>query len=166
MATFDPNVPSGFLTITGDFTSTVLVEEVPAIGVGNLVLDPTREFKIKLDWAIDGNVAELWLSALAIDSPDWIVTAYAESVGPGPEQILVTKNVPVNPLPSANPPFEYSTTLTVPPGTLAEENPGDPLVSGVYKLVVTVFLDSTFGSVGYDIMGFVEGPVVKVEDPN
>ena len=97
MATFDPNVPSGFLTITGDFTSTVLVEEVPAIGVGNLVLDPTREFKIKLDWAIDGNVAELWLSALAINSPDWIVTAYAESVGPGPEQILVTQNVPVNP---------------------------------------------------------------------
>ena len=103
MATFDPNVPSGFLTITGDFTSTVLVEEVPAIGVGNLVLDPTREFKIKLDWAIDGNVAELWLSALAIDSPNWIVTAYAESVGPGPEQILVTQNVPVNPLPSAQP---------------------------------------------------------------
>ena len=166
MATFDPNVPSGFLTITGDFTSTVLVEEVPAIGVGNLVLDPTREFKIKLDWAIDGNVAELWLSALAIDSPDWIVTAYAESVGPGPEQILVTKNVPVNPLPSANPPFAYSTTLTVPPFSLPEENPGDPLVSGVYKLVVTVFLDSTFGSPGYDIMAFAEGPIIKVEDPN
>ena len=166
MATFDPNVPSGFLTITGDFTSAVLVEEVPAIGVGNLVLDPTREFKIKLDWAIDGNVAELWLSALAINSPDWIVTAYAESVGPGPEQILVTKNVPVNPLPSLNPPFAYSTTLTVPPFSLPEENPGDPLVSGVYKLVVTVFLDSTFGSQGYDMMGFVEGPVVKVEDPN
>ncbi len=166
MATFDPNVPSGFLTITGDFTSTVLVEEVPAIGVGNLVLDPTREFKIKLDWAIDGNVAELWLSALAIDSPNWIVTAYAESVGPGPEQILVTQNVPVNPLPSLSPPFAYTTTLTVPPGALPEENPGDPLVSGVYKLVVTVFLDSTFGSPGYDVMGFAEGPVIKIEDPN
>ena len=165
MGTFDPNVPSGFLTITGDFTSTVLVEEVPAIGVGNLVLDPTKEFKIKLDWAVDGNIAELWLSALAIDSPDWIVTAYAESVGPGPELILVTQNVPVNPLPSANPPFAYSTTLTVPPNTLAEENPGDPTVSGVYRLVVTVFLDSNFGSPGYDVIGSAEGPVVKMENP-
>jgi hypothetical protein len=165
MSNFDPNVPSGFLTITGEFSSAVLVNEVPAIGVGNLVLDPTQPFDIRVDWKIDGNIAELWLSALAVASPDWIVTAYAESVGPGPEVIIATQNVAVNPLPSANPPFEYSTTLTVAPGTLAEENPGDPLVSGVYKLVVTVFLDSVFGSPGYDIMGFAEGPVVKVENP-
>jgi hypothetical protein len=162
---FDPNVPTGFLTITGDFTSAVLVNEVPAIGVGNLVLDPTQPFDIKVDWKIDGNIAELWLSALAVASPDWVVTAYAESVGPGPEKILVAKNVPVLPLPSANPPFAYSTTLTVPPNSLDEENPGNPLVSGVYKLVVTVFLDSVFGQPGYDIMGFAEGPVVKVENP-
>ena len=63
---FDPNVPSGFLTITGDFTSAVQVKEVPAIGVGNLVLDPTHSFDIKVDWMIDGNIAELWLSALAV----------------------------------------------------------------------------------------------------
>jgi hypothetical protein len=164
-STFDPNVPSGSLTITGEFTAAVLVEEVPAIGVGNLVLDPTQPFDIKAEWAIDGNIAELWLSALAVASPNWVVTAYAESIGPGPEVILVAKDVPVLPLPSANPPFKYSTTLTVPANTLPEENPGDPLVSGVYKLVVTVFLDSTFGSPGYDIMGFSEGPVVKMENP-
>jgi hypothetical protein len=165
MSNFDPNVPVGALTITGEFTSAVLVKEVPAFGVGNLVLDPTQPFDIRVDWKIDGNVAELWLSALAVASPDWVVTAYAESVGPGPEKILVAQNVPVLPLPSANPPFAYSTTLTVPPGSLDEENPGDPLVSGVYKLVVTVFLDSIFGAQGYDIMGFAEGPVIKVENP-
>jgi hypothetical protein len=77
----------------------------------------------------------------------------------------VAAHVPVLPLPSANPPFAYSTTLTVQPNTLDEENPGNPLVSGVYKLVVTVFLNSVFGSPGYDIMGFAEGPVIKVEDP-
>jgi hypothetical protein len=164
MSNFDPNVPSGFLTITGEFSSAVLVNEVPAIGVGNLVLDPTQPFDIRVDWAIDGNIADLWLSALAVASPDWIVTAYAESVGPGPEVIIATQNVAVNPLPSG-PPFAYSTTLTVPPNTLPEENPGDPLVSGVYKLVVTVFLDSVFGSPGKDIMGFAEGPVVKMENP-
>ena len=166
MPSFDPNVPTGFLTITGDFTSAVLVQEVPAIGVGNLVLDPTKSFDIKVDWNIDGNIAELWLNALSVASPDWVVTAYAESVGPGPEKILVAKNVPVLPLATPNPPFAYSTTLTVPPNSLDEENPGNPLVSGVYKLVVTVFLNSVFGAPGYDIMGFAEGPVVKVEDPD
>jgi hypothetical protein len=164
MSNFDPNVPSGFLTITGEFTTAILVEEVPAIGVGNLVLDPGEEFKIKVDWKIDGNIAELWLAALAVDSPNWVVTAYAESIGPGPEQILVVQNVPVLPL-VGNPPFTYTTTLTVPPDTLLEENPGDPLVSGVYKLVVTVFLNSVFGSPGYDVMGFSEGPVIKMENP-
>src|SRR5262245_30807925 len=94
MSNFDPNVPSGFLTITGEFTSAVLVTEVPAIGVGNLVLDPQQPFDIKVDWKIDGNIAELWLSALAVASPNWVVTAYAESIGPGPEQILVAKDVP------------------------------------------------------------------------
>ena len=165
MPSFDPNVPSGSLTITGDFTAAVLVTDTPAIGVGNLVLDPTKPFDIQADWAIDGNVAELWLSALAVASPDWIVTAYAESVGPGPELLIATQKVPVLPLPSANPPFAYSATLTVPPNTLPEENPGDPFVSGVYKLVVTVFLDSVFGSPGYDVIGFSEGPVIKVENP-
>ena len=165
MSNFDPHVPAGFLTITGDFTSAVMVHEAPAIGVGNLVLDPTQSFDIKVDWKIDGNIAELWLSALAVASPNWVVTAYAESVGPGPEKILIAQNVPVLPLPSANPPFAYSTTLTVPPNSLDEENPGNPLVSGVYKLVVTVFLDSVFGSPGYDIMGFAEGPVIKMENP-
>jgi hypothetical protein len=165
MSNFDTNVPSGFLTITGTFSSAVLVNEVPAIGVGNLVIDPTKPFDILVEWEIDGNIAELWLSALAVASPNWVVTAYAESVGPGPELILVAQDVPVNPLPSANPPFKYATTLTVPPNTLEEENPGDPLVSGVYKLVVTVFLDSVFGSPGYDIMGFAEGQVIKAENP-
>jgi hypothetical protein len=162
---FDPNVPSGFLTITGQFTSAVVVTEVPAIGIGNLVLNPQAPFDIKVDWQIDGNIAELWLSALAVASPNWIVTAYAESIGPGPEVILVVKDVPVLPLPSASAPFDYTATLTVPANTLPEENPGDPLVSGVYKLVVTVFLDSTFGAPGYDVMGFAEGPVVKMENP-
>jgi hypothetical protein len=53
----------------------------------------------------------------------------------------------------------------VPADTLHEENPGDPTQSGTYKIVVTAFLDSAIGGVGYDIMGYAEGPIVKVEDP-
>jgi hypothetical protein len=50
--------------------------------------------------------------------------------------------------------------------TLSEENPGNPNQSGTYKIVVTTFLDSNLGPVGYDMMGYAEGPIIKVEDPN
>jgi hypothetical protein len=46
-----------------------------------------------------------------------------------------------------------------------EENPGDPTQSGTYKIVVTTFLDSDLGPVGYDMMGYAEGPIIKVENP-
>ena len=59
----------------------------------------------------------------------------------------------------------YTAKLTVPPNTLNEENPGDPTQSGTYKVVVTTFLDSALGPVGYDMMGYAEGPIIKVESP-
>jgi hypothetical protein len=59
----------------------------------------------------------------------------------------------------------YTAKLTVPAGTLSEENPGDPAQSGTYKIVVTAFLDSAIGGVGYDMMGYAEGPIIKVESP-
>jgi hypothetical protein len=30
---------------------------------------------------------------------------------------------------------------------------------------VTTFLDSNLGPVGYDMMGYAEGPIIKVENP-
>ena len=72
-------------------------------------------------------------------------------------------------VPVGAPPFSqdeaYSARLTVKAGTLAEENPGNPNQSGTYKIVVTTFLDSTIPGVGYDIMGYAEGPIIKVESP-
>jgi hypothetical protein len=46
-----------------------------------------------------------------------------------------------------------------------EEDPGNPSQSGTHKIVVTTFLNSELGSVGYDMMGYAEGPIIKVEDP-
>ena len=60
---------------------------------------------------------------------------------------------------------KYTAKITVPPDTLNEENPGDPTQSGTYKIVVTAFLDSDLGPVGYDMMGYAEGPIIKVESP-
>ena len=91
-----------------------------------------------------------------MSSPNWAVTAYAESQGPGDEVTLGTVNVPVG-----GPPFSldeaYTATLTVPTTRCPEENPGDPTQSGTYKIVVTAFLDSTLGQAGYDMMGYAEG---------
>jgi hypothetical protein len=92
------------------------------------------------------------------------VTAYAESQGPGSEVSLGSVEVPVG-----GPFFSldetYSAKLNVPAGTLPEEDPGNPNQSGTYKIVVTTFLDSDLGPVGYDMMGYAEGPIVKVESP-
>jgi len=155
---FDPSNPTG-LFIEGDM-SVLAVTEHPAIGSGNLVIDPSKDFDISCEWSVAGSAAPIWLGALA--SNDWVVSAYVESVGPGDEKFAASTTVPVG-IPALS--NSYSATLTVPAGTLKEENPGDPSQSGVYKLVVTVFLDSTLGPVGYDMMGYAEGPIIKAENP-
>lgn len=56
-------------------------------------------------------------------------------------------------------------TLTVRAGTLPEGDPGSQ-VSGIYKLVASVFLNSNLGSPGFDMVGFNEGPIIQIENPN
>ena len=54
--------------------------------------------------------------------------------------------------------------MNVPAFTLQEGDPGST-TSGIYKLVVSVFLDSNLGTPGYDIIGFHEGPIIQAENP-
>jgi len=164
---FDPNIPPAGPTdpaIEGEFTGIVAITERPTLGKSNLVVNRAEPFDIAVSWHVFGNLVPLWLTALSVNSPNWVVTAYAESQGPGDEVSLGSVDVPVG-----GPVFSldeaYSAKLTVPPFTLPEENPGDPTQSGTYKIVVTAFLDSTLGAVGYDMMGYAEGPIIKVEDP-
>lgn len=164
---FDPNIPPAGPTdpaIEGEFTGIVGITEKPTLGKSNLVINADEAFDIEVSWHVFGNLVPLWLTALSVDSKNWVVTAYAESQGPGDEITLGSVDVPVG-----GPGFSldeaYSAKLTVPAGTLNEENPGDPTQSGTYKIVVTTFLDSDLGPVGYDMMGYAEGPIVKVESP-
>ena len=164
---FDPNIPPAGPTdpaIEGEFTGIVAITERPTLGKSNLVVNRAESFDIDVSWHVFGNLVPLWLTALSVSSPNWVVTAYAESQGPGDEVSLGSVDVPVG-----GPVFSldeaYSAKLTVPPFTLPEENPGDPTQSGTYKIVVTTFLDSNLGAVGYDMMGYAEGPIIKVEDP-
>ena len=159
---FDPQLPGNL--IEGAFQS-VKVVEPGGLGLGNLVIDPTKPFTIEATWEFKGPLTNLWLAAL---TSDWTVTAYAESVGTGPDQMLVSEAHPVADVTvdPADPNHRtWKATLVVPAGTLPEENPGSAVPSGVYELVVTTFLDSTLGAPGYDIMGFSRGPTIKVESP-
>jgi hypothetical protein len=159
---FDPNITG---LISGDFNQVAVVEQ-GGLGTSNLVLDPTKPFNINVAWEITGPLAPLWIAALRTASPNWSVAAYAESVGPGPELLLTEEAVSVasafDQLPDA---WRWKHQLTVPATMLVEENPGTGTASGVYKLVVTAFLDSVLGLAGFDIMGYAEGPIIKVEDP-
>ena len=88
-------------------------------------------------------------------------------MGPGPEIIIADESPPAAGASSKPNPttWEFTHTVTVGAGTLAEENPGPAGPSGVYKLVATVFLNSNLGAPGFDIAGFNEGPLIKVENP-
>src|SRR5829696_4310579 len=154
---FDPNIPPtgpADPAIQGEFTGIVTITEQPTLGKANLVVNRDKSFDIEVKWRVFGNLVPLWLTALSVKTKNWVVTAYAESQGPGDEVTLGRVNIPVGG------PFSqdeaYTAKLTVPPNTLPEENPGDPSQSGVYKIVVTTFLDSDLGPVGYDMMGYAE----------
>ncbi|WP_328997732.1 hypothetical protein OHA18_25095 [Kribbella sp. NBC_00709] len=158
MQQFDPNVPP---YIEGEITTLQVIDPAlnfPPLDRGNHVLDPLQAFTVKVEWTIKGAFAPIWLAALG---GNWNVQLHAESLGAGPELLLVEDNTVV----ASGGVLNYAVDLTVPPGTLPEGNPGGP-DSGIYKLVVSVFLNSNlvFGSHGYDMIGFYEGPIIQVED--
>lgn len=157
MQQFDPNIPN---LIEGSVTQVSVLDPAgtfPPFEVGNHVVRADEEFKIGVAWEVTGLLRPLWLSALG---GKWNVQVFAESVGGGPEILLSQNNtVPADPSQS-----NYSVTVTVAPGTLPEGDPGSN-VSGIYKLVVSVFLNSTLGPPGFDMIGFNEGPIIQVENP-
>lgn len=158
MKQFDPNIPG---LIEGDVATFVVIDpaaEFPPFSVGNHVINPDEAFKVKVEWKITGLLRPLWLSALG---GRWNVQVYAESIGGGPEVLLASDNsVAADPNVS-----DYAVEFTVPPSVLTEGNPGSN-VSGLYKLVVSVFLNSNLGRPGFDMTGFMEGPIIQVENAN
>lgn len=161
---FDPTIP-GFLE--GEVRPIALSAPAtfPSPALRRLVVDPGKPFDVTVEWEIFGDLVPLWLSALA---PAWRVVVYAESIGPGPEitlgsasvQTSTTQPCTVNTAKSNC--TKYSATVTVPAATLPEDNGAS---SGIYKLVATVFLNSSLGTPGFDLSGFTEGPIIRVEGP-
>jgi hypothetical protein len=157
MQQFDPNIPG---LIGGDVTTVLVVDPAgtfPPFEVGNHVLNRNEAFQVNVAWEINGLLRPLWLAALG---GNWNVQLFAESLGGGPE-ILLARNDTVAADPNV---ANYAVTLDIPANALEEGNPGSN-VSGIYKLVVSVFLNSNLGRPGFDMTGFNEGPIIQVEDP-
>ncbi|MEO1059949.1 MAG: hypothetical protein AAFZ07_00920 [Actinomycetota bacterium] len=162
---FDPNIP-GYME--GEITS-VVTGPSPWAGIGgmpNLVIDRSEPFTVAVDWEVHGLLKPLWLAALA---DNWRVRVFAESLGGGPEVQIAEDTVPKSSEVACtayggpDPCGRFSATLTVPANTLPED--AGAARSGVYKLVTTVFLNSTLGEPGFDVIGFHEGPIIQVENP-
>lgn len=157
MHQFDPNF-SGTppFEITGDITSVKVVEG----GVlPNRVVDPTKPLEIEVEWKVEGGLTNLWLTALR--PADWRVSVYAESQGAGAEVRLGEVTVPIGALGAL--PYTRTATITVPAPVPLQQHGGQN--SGVYKLTVAVFLNSSIPGGGFDMIGFAEGPYIQVENP-
>jgi hypothetical protein len=155
---FDPNIPP---LIGGDITTVRVIDpatDFPPFEVGNLVLSPAQAFQVQVEWKIVGGLRPLWLKALG---GKWNVQVFAESVGDGPEKLLA-RNDDVE---ARFDVFDYAVTLDVPAFSLPEGDPGSN-VSGIYKIVAAVFLNSDLPAPGFDMIGFNEGPYIQIEDKN
>lgn len=163
MDQFDPNFPP---YVQGAVTGITITEPLPAIGLSNKVVDPTKDFTVTVDWNVWGLITPVWIGAL--EEP-WTVSVYAESMAAGPEALIGTATVakatftPDPDLTHVNGRL-YTADVVVPANTLAEGDPNSQ-VSGIYKLVTSVFLNSDLGTPGFDMIGFAEGPFIQVENP-
>ena len=158
MHQFDPSLPG---LIEGDVTNVAVNESPPfsPFSLANSVIDNSEPFDIAVEWNVSGPLATLWITALG--SP-WLVRVYAESQGPGPEILLSTTSVSAATFAGTTNDRTYTATMSVPANTLPEDVGGD---SGLYRLTASVFLNSSLGAPGYDMIGFSDGPVIQVENP-
>jgi hypothetical protein len=125
-------------------------------GAPNTIIKTTDAFTVRLRFAVDQPGASLL-------GGQWLVRAYAESVGPGQEQQIgntVAQNVSAG-VPGGPPArLEYTVDVNVPAGTLDDEGAAS---SGVYKLAAIV-THQNFGGPTV-LAGFVEGPIVQLREP-
>jgi hypothetical protein len=119
------------------------------------VIDPTLPFEVQVDWKVFGILVPLWLTAL---DQEFVVSVYAEGMGASPEIRIgtATKDKDDFIACAGNNCREYSVRVQIPP--ILTEDAGDE--SGIYKLVMSVFLNSSIQGGKFDLMGFREGPFI------
>ena len=159
MDQFDPNIPG---LIEGDVTSVAVLESAP-FTVRNHVLDTTSRSTWPSNGRCRGDRA-----AVACCPHDEFMSRCMPTIGAGPEISSAprTRTRTLRQLWRGVNCQQYSVTVPVPPPSGLVEDAGDQ--SGIYKLVVSVFLNSSLPSTppfGFDITAFSEGPFIRVENP-
>jgi hypothetical protein len=160
---FQPDIPA---FLEGEVQSVKVIAPVnfPPPALPNLVVDPSKPFTLEVAWEVFGALTPLWIGAL---DARWSVDVYAESIAGGPEArlggITVDKNTFTPDGAKVNGRI-YTANIIVPANTLQEGDPGSP-VSGLYKLGVVVFLNSSLGTPGFDLVGYSDGPLIQAENP-
>lgn len=162
---FDPNIPGQF---QGDVTGLRVIDPAAEfVGErGNLVVDPGRAFQVEVQWEIFNQFGPPTVDGLGAQGALWDIRVFAESMGPGPEILigsdtLATGNHGACTVNQADPDCRrYRVRVNVPANTLPEDVGGR---SGLYKLVASVFLNDATGR--FDLSGYREGPVIRVESP-
>lgn len=155
---FDPYKGANGELFKGEFSYVHVIDPARPGHTGNHVIDRTKPFDIEIEWQLSGNDVGLYLEH-GDAAPNWRIDAFAESMGPGPDIILPGGTEPKG---EGADPKVYKHTINVPVNTLPEHIPATQ--SGVYKLVITVFLNNT-DPLGYDICGFHESSMIMVEAP-
>ena len=127
--------PNAFFT--GDMAATVLDNN----GTPSNVLESSQPFTINVTW--DYNTFGLL-------GGQWLVQAFAESIGPGPE-LAIGNAGPV----AATPDGAKATAINVGANTLPPNN------SGVYKIVIVLTHENPAGT-HTNVAALSEGPLVKM----
>jgi hypothetical protein len=146
-------VPTAF-TATGPNVAVVDPGGAPVT-----IIRTVDQFRLRVTWALEGSAALLL-------GGNWLLRAYAESIGPGQEQQLgSTVPVPlsagtITTTPAGLPRLAFDQEIIISPPHLQAEGPGS---SGVYKLV-TILTHENFAGPTV-LAGFNEGPVIQMREP-
>lgn len=139
---------NAFLHGTGPMTTVMDPDGTP-----NNILQENLGGSVKVDWGFSG------AGRFFLGPTQFTVNLYAESVGPGPETLVGTVNI-AGTAHTAGPTWNYTATVTIPPGSLPANG---PTASGVYRL--TVLVNNSIGGVRDAVAGFVEGPIIEMRSP-
>jgi hypothetical protein len=164
MCDFDPQLKiNGTTVVCGEFTK-VQVSQAPGFpgDVSNMIVDPSRPFKIDLEWKMAGELGYVNTVLNDIGDKEWKIQVFAEKMGPGTDlqiynTILPNVVVPVDTLPAT---WNHSCNISA--NVLEEHVPGDPTKSGMYRLCFVIFANTTVPGCN-DIIGCREGPIILAE---
>jgi hypothetical protein len=123
-------------------------------GTPNNILDEPLGGTCIVSWSFSGGGKTLLTPTV------FTVDLYAGAIGPGPDKLVGSVNVPGSAFTVAGINWDYKATIAIPPGSLPANGPG---VSGVYRL--TAVIANSVGGVRDVLAGFVDGPVIEMRSP-